>query len=59
MNNLKSVIGLIFLMGVCVTSLWAEYNLAIHFAIMFGVASVSGLLALLTALFRAPEGFRI
>jgi hypothetical protein len=40
-----------------VTSLWAEYYLAMRFAIMFGVASVSGLLALLIALLRAPEGY--
>jgi len=30
--------------------------LAIRFAILFGVASVSGLFALLTALPRVPEG---
>ena len=57
MNNVKSVIGFIFLMGVCVTSLWAEYNLAVRFAIMFSIASVAGLLALLGALLRAPEGY--
>jgi hypothetical protein len=56
MNDVKSVIGFIFLVGVCASFLWAEYNLAMRFAIMFGVASVSGLLALLAALFRAPEG---
>jgi hypothetical protein len=57
MNNVKSVIGFIFLMGVCVTSLWAEYYLAMHFVIIFSVASVSGFLALLAALLRAPEGY--
>jgi hypothetical protein len=36
---------------------WAEYNLAVRFAIMISVASVSGLLALLGALLRAPEGY--
>jgi len=43
--------------SICVTSLWAEYNLAMRFAIMFGVASVSGLLAILGPLLRAPEGY--
>ena len=57
MKKVKSVIGFIFLVGVCVTSLWAEYNLAVRFAIMFSVASVAGLLALLGALLRAPEGY--
>ena len=55
--KVKSMIGFIFLVGVCVTSLWAEYNLAVRFAIMFSVASVSGLLALLGALLRAREGY--
>jgi len=57
MNNVKSVIGFIFLMGVCVTSLWAEYYLAMRFPIIFSVATVAGLLALLGALLRAPEGY--
>jgi hypothetical protein len=57
MNEVKSVIGLIFLMGVCVTSLWTEYYLAMRFPIIFSVASVSGLLTLLGALLRAPEGY--
>ncbi len=56
MKKVKSVIGFIFLVGVCVTSLWAEYNLAVRFAIMLSVASVAGLLALLGALLGAPEG---
>jgi hypothetical protein len=57
MKKTKSVIGFIFLVGVCVTSLWAEYYLAIRFAIMFSVASVFGLSVLLGALLRAPEGY--
>ena len=57
MKNVKSVIGFIVLVGVCVTSLCAEYYLAMHFAIIFSVASVSGLLTLLGALLRAPEGY--
>jgi hypothetical protein len=58
MNNLKWVIGLIFLIGVCATSLWAGYNLAIRFPIMFGAASVCGLSAFLTALLRAPRAMK-
>ena len=57
MKNVKSGIGFIFLVGVCLTFLWAEYNLAMRFPIMFSVASISGLLALLGALLRAPEGY--
>jgi hypothetical protein len=57
MKKVKGVIGFIFLVGVCVTSLWAEYNLAVRFPIMVSVVSVSGLLALLGALLRAPEGY--
>ena len=57
MKKVKSVSGFIFLVGVCVTSLWAEYNLATRFAIVFSVASFCGLLALLGALLRAPEGY--
>jgi hypothetical protein len=57
MKKVKCVIGSIFLVGVCVTSLWAEYNLVVRFPIMVSVVSVPGLLALLGALLRAPEGY--
>jgi hypothetical protein len=57
MKKAKSVIGFIFLVGVCVTSLWVEYYLAIRLTTMFSVASIFGLLALLGALLRAPEGY--
>jgi hypothetical protein len=57
MKKAKSVIGFIFLVGVCVTFLWAEYYLAIRFAIMFSIASIFGLLVLLGTLLRAPEGY--
>lgn len=57
MKKAKSVIGFIFLVGVCVTFLWAEYYLATRFAIMFSIASIFGLLVLLGALLRAPEGY--
>ena len=57
MKNVKSGIGFIFLVGVCLTFLWAEYNLAMRFPIMFSVASISGLLALLGALLRAADGY--
>ena len=55
MKNVKSVIAPMFLKGVCATSLSAEYNLAIRFAILFGVASASGLFALLTTLLEPPK----
>lgn len=57
MKNVKSLIGFILLMGVCVTFLWAEYYLAMRFVMIFSVASLSGLLALLGALLRTPEGY--
>ena len=57
MKKAKSVIGFIFLVGVCVTFLWAEYYLATRFAIMFSIASIFGLLVPLGALLRAPEGY--
>lgn len=36
---------------------WAEYDLAVRFPIIFSVVSVSALLALLHALRRAAEGY--
>jgi hypothetical protein len=60
MKKVNSVVGFIFLVGVCVvcvTSLWAEYYLAMRFPIIFSVVAVFGLSALLGALLRAPEGY--
>jgi hypothetical protein len=57
MKKANLVITFVFLVLLYVSGLWAEYNLATHFAVMFSVASVSGLLALLGALLLAPEGY--
>jgi hypothetical protein len=57
MKNAKSVIAFVFLVILFVTAAWAEYNLAMHFRIASSVASVCGLIVLLGALFRAPEGY--
>jgi hypothetical protein len=57
MNNVMSVIGFVFLMGVWATSLWAECHLAMRFPIIFSVVVVSGVSVLLGALLRAPEGY--
>jgi len=57
MKSAKSVIAFVFLGILFVTAAWAEYDLVTHFRIASGVASVSGLISLFGALFRAPEGY--
>jgi hypothetical protein len=57
MKNAKSVIALVFLVILFVTTAWAEYDLAMHFRIASSVASICGLIVLLGALLRAPEGY--
>jgi hypothetical protein len=57
MKNAKSAIAFVFLVMFFVTTAWAEYDLAMHFRIASSVASVCGLIVLLGALFRAPEGY--
>jgi hypothetical protein len=57
MKNAKSAIAFVFLVILLVTAAWAEYDLAMHFRIASSVASVCGLIGLLGALFRAPEGY--
>ena len=52
------MITFIFLVVVGVTAVWAEYKLAMRFGIIFSIASVCGLLAIVAALLRAPEGGR-
>jgi hypothetical protein len=52
-STIAFVLPAVFYMSV----VWAEYNLAMRSGITFSVASVSGLLALLGALLRAPEGY--
>jgi hypothetical protein len=57
MKNAKSVIAFVFLVILFVTAVWAEYDLAMHFRIASSVATVCGLIVLLGALLRAPEGY--
>ena len=57
MKHVKSITSSIFLVVICVGVVWAEYDLAVRFPIIFSVVSVSALLALLYALRRAPEGY--
>ena len=57
MQEPKLLIAFIFLFVLCVSAAWAEYDLAMRLGTLFSVASVSGLLALLGALLRAPEGY--
>jgi hypothetical protein len=53
----KSAIAFIFLILIWVCAAGIEYDLAMHFRILFSVASVLGLVALLAGLSRAPEGY--
>jgi len=57
MKHVKSITSSFFLVVICVGVVWAEYDLAVRFPIIFGVVSVSALLALLHALRRAPGGY--
>jgi hypothetical protein len=57
MKSARSVIAFVFLVILFVTAAWAEYDLAMRFRIASSVASVCGLIALLGALLRAPEGY--
>jgi hypothetical protein len=57
MKTAKSVIAFVFLVVIWVSATSIEYDLAMHFQILSSVASVCGLLALLGALLRAPEGY--
>ena len=57
MEKGKLVIVFIFLAIFCVIVVWAEYYLVMRSGITFSVASVSGLIVLLSALLRAPEGY--
>ena len=57
MRHVKSVPSSILLVVIWVGLVWAEYDVAVRFPIIFSVVSVSALLALLHALRRAPEGY--
>ena len=53
----KSALAFLFLILIWVCAAAIEYDLAMHYRILFGVASVLGLAALLGGLSRAPEGY--
>jgi hypothetical protein len=58
MKKGRLVIAVILLGALCVSAVWAEYNLVMRFGIMLTVfAGVCGLFLLLGALRRAPEGY--
>ena len=57
MKKAKSAIAFIFLVVLGVSVAGVEYDLAMHFRIASSVASVCGLIVLLGALLRAPEGY--
>ena len=57
MKRAGLVITFIFLVVVGVTAVQAEYKLAMRFGIIFSIASVCGLLAIVAALLRAPKGY--
>jgi hypothetical protein len=57
MKKAKSVIAFIFVVILYVTAASAEYDLAMHFRILYGVASVCALFVLVGALIRSPEGY--
>ena len=57
MKHVKSITSSILLVALCVGVVWAEYDLAVRFPIIFSVVIVSALLAILHALRRAPEGY--
>jgi hypothetical protein len=57
MKHVKSITSSIFLIVLCVGVVWAEYDLAVRFPIIFSVVSVSALLMLLHSLRRAAEGY--
>jgi hypothetical protein len=58
MKKVKSVIAFVWLVVLCGSAVWVEYNLVMRFGIMLSfVAGVCGLSVLLIALFLAPEGY--
>ena len=57
MKKPKLITAFIFLALLCVSALWAEYNLGMSVGIVFSIATASVLLAVVGALVRAPEGY--
>jgi hypothetical protein len=57
MKRAKSAVAFMFLVVLWVSVAKVEYNMAVRFRILSSVASICGLLVLLGALLRAPEGY--
>jgi hypothetical protein len=57
MKRAKSVVAFTVLVVLWVSAASVEYNMAMRFRILSSVASICGLLVLLGALLRAPEGY--
>ncbi len=57
MKRAKSAVAFMFLVVLLGSVASVEYNMAMRFRILSSVASICGLLALLGALLRAPEGY--
>jgi uncharacterized protein YebE (UPF0316 family) len=57
MKEAKSMIAFICLVILYVTVACVEYDLTMRFRILSSVASVCGLIVLVGALLRAPEGY--
>jgi hypothetical protein len=57
MKRAKSMVAFMFLVVLWVSVAKVEYNMAMRFRILSSVASICGLLVLLGALLRAPEGY--
>jgi hypothetical protein len=57
MKKVKPVIAFVWLVVLCGSAVWVEYNLVMRFGIVLSfVAGVCGLIVL-GALLRAPEGY--
>jgi hypothetical protein len=57
MKNAKATLAFVFMVALCAGVSCVEYDLAMHFRILSSVTSVCGLIVLLGALLRAPEGY--
>jgi len=57
MKKGKLVIAFVSLAVLCVSAVWAEYNLVIRFGIMFVVLASVSVSFVLGTLLRAPKGY--
>ena len=57
MMKAKSFLAFPFLILIWVCAAGIEYDLAMHFRLLFGIASGAALTILVGALLRAPEGY--